>query len=66
VAKEAASARPLLWTFNVIGTLDLLAAVALATLYGVWRPGVHGSGVLDSGVLGADAGKPTRADFALR
>jgi hypothetical protein len=34
VAKGARSARPLVWTFNVVGTVDLLAAIALATLYG--------------------------------
>jgi hypothetical protein len=27
-------ARPLVWTFNVVGTLDLLLAITLATLYG--------------------------------
>ncbi|MCD6040856.1 MAG: hypothetical protein K0R40_459 [Burkholderiales bacterium] len=26
--------RPLVWTFNVVGTLDLLAAITLATVYG--------------------------------
>jgi hypothetical protein len=26
--------RPLVWTFNVVGTLDLLAAITLATIYG--------------------------------
>jgi hypothetical protein len=25
--------RPLVWTFNVLGTVDLLAAIALATIY---------------------------------
>jgi hypothetical protein len=25
--------RPLIWTFNVVGTLDLVAAITLATLY---------------------------------
>jgi hypothetical protein len=27
-------ARPLVWIFNVVGTVDLLAAIALATIYG--------------------------------
>ena len=26
--------RPLVWTFNVVGTVDLVAAIALATTYG--------------------------------
>jgi hypothetical protein len=26
--------RPLVWTFNVLGTVDLLAAITLATIYG--------------------------------
>jgi hypothetical protein len=26
--------RPLVWIFNVVGTVDLLAAIALATIYG--------------------------------
>jgi hypothetical protein len=26
--------RSLVWTFNVVGTVDLLAAIALATIYG--------------------------------
>jgi hypothetical protein len=26
--------RPLVWIFNVVGTLDLLAAITLATIYG--------------------------------
>jgi len=26
--------RPLVWTFNVVGTVDLLAAITLATIYG--------------------------------
>jgi hypothetical protein len=34
VARGARSARPLLWSFNVWGTLDLLTAIALATVYG--------------------------------
>jgi hypothetical protein len=31
VARQARSARPLVWVFNVWGTLDLLAAIVLAT-----------------------------------
>ena len=33
VAKQTASARPLVWLFNVVGTLDLINAIALATVY---------------------------------
>jgi hypothetical protein len=34
VAKEHRSARALVWVFNVEGTLDLMAASTLATVYG--------------------------------
>ena len=34
VAMQARSARFLVWLFNVEGTLDLLAAIVLATVYG--------------------------------
>jgi len=34
VAKEARSARLLVWIFNVEGTLDLIVAITLATIYG--------------------------------
>jgi hypothetical protein len=34
VAKEIRSARALVWVFNVEGTLDLIAAIILATVYG--------------------------------
>ena len=34
VAKDARAARPLVWIFNVEGTLDLIVAIALATAYG--------------------------------
>jgi hypothetical protein len=34
VARDAPSARPLVWIFNVVGTLDLVAAITLATIYG--------------------------------
>jgi hypothetical protein len=33
VAKQARSARSLVWLFNVGGTLDLLTAIVLATIY---------------------------------
>jgi hypothetical protein len=33
VAARARSARPLVWVFNVAGTLDLLAAIGLATAH---------------------------------
>ncbi len=32
--KNARAARPLVWIFNVVGTLDLIAAIALATAFG--------------------------------
>jgi hypothetical protein len=35
VAKNARSAKPLVWLFNIVGTLDLIDAIALATVYGV-------------------------------
>jgi hypothetical protein len=34
VAKNARSARPLVWLFNIEGTLDLITAIVLATVYG--------------------------------
>jgi hypothetical protein len=34
VAMQARSGRLMVWLFNVEGTLDLLAAIALATIYG--------------------------------
>jgi len=34
VAKEHPSARPLVWLFNVEGTVDLLTAIVLATVHG--------------------------------
>jgi hypothetical protein len=34
VTKELRSARALVWVFNVEGTLDLIAAIILATVYG--------------------------------
>lgn len=33
VVRESAAARPLVWVFNVVGTLDLLDAITLATVY---------------------------------
>lgn len=33
MARQAKSARPLVWLFNVWGTLDLLAAIVLVTIY---------------------------------
>ena len=33
VAKDAPGARALVWTFKLVGTLDLLAAITLATIY---------------------------------
>src|SRR5678815_670777 len=35
VLRESAAARPLVWTFNIFGTLDLLNAIVLANVYGV-------------------------------
>jgi hypothetical protein len=37
VAKNLASARPLVWIFNVVGTLDLVAAISLAAFYDAAR-----------------------------
>jgi hypothetical protein len=34
VVKGLANARTLVWIFNVVGSLDLLAAISLATVYG--------------------------------
>src|SRR6266478_3105081 len=33
VAKGAKTGRPLVWVFNIFGTLDLLLAITLATIY---------------------------------
>jgi hypothetical protein len=33
VARDLNVARPLVWVFNIIGTLDLITAITLATLY---------------------------------
>jgi len=33
VVRESRAARPLVWTFNVFGTIDLLDAITLATVY---------------------------------
>jgi hypothetical protein len=33
VATNARAARPLVWLFNIVGTLDLIDAIALATIY---------------------------------
>jgi len=33
VWKNARSARPLVWLFNIEGTLDMIAAITLATVY---------------------------------
>ena len=57
VATRARSAKALVWLFNLEGSLDLAAAIALATL--ARRGAVHGTRILDSGVLGAGpAGHP--------
>jgi hypothetical protein len=34
VATRAPSARWLVWVFNIVGTLDLVAAIALSTIHG--------------------------------
>src|SRR5262249_52492952 len=34
VATNARGARPLVWLFNVVGTVDLITAVTLSTIYG--------------------------------
>ncbi|OGW38760.1 MAG: hypothetical protein A2010_04735 [Nitrospirae bacterium GWD2_57_9] len=55
VAVNARSARPLVWIFNIEGTLDLIAAIALATLYDAaayMGPRILDPGVLDSSPAG--------------
>jgi hypothetical protein len=34
VVRESRAARPMLWTFNVFGSLDLIDAIILANVYG--------------------------------
>ena len=51
VARGMKRARILVWIFNVEGTLDLIAAVTLATVYG--SISIHGAGILDPCILGA-------------
>lgn len=34
VARGSTAARPLVWLFNVVGTIDLVDAITLATVYG--------------------------------
>jgi len=34
VLKDWNAGRPLVWVFNIVGTLDLVVAIALATIYG--------------------------------
>ena len=34
VARQTAAARPLVWVFNLEGTVDLIVAIALGTIYG--------------------------------
>jgi hypothetical protein len=50
VAKDLRSARALVWVFNVEGTLDLIAAITLATVYGA---SAYGSSILGSCTLGS-------------
>jgi hypothetical protein len=33
VSRDSSGARPLVWVFNIFGTVDLLVAIALATIY---------------------------------
>src|SRR5829696_5712331 len=35
LVRKSAAARPLVWTFNVFGSLDLIDAITLATVYDV-------------------------------
>jgi hypothetical protein len=37
VARNARGARPLVWIFNIVGTVDLVAAIALATIFDATR-----------------------------
>ena len=34
VLRDRSAGRPLVWTFNIFGTLDLIVAITLATVYG--------------------------------
>jgi hypothetical protein len=50
VLRGSSLARPIVWTFNIFGTVDLLAAITMATIYNA--PVAMGPDLLDSGVLG--------------
>jgi hypothetical protein len=45
VVRRSSLARPLVGLFNIVGTIDLISAISLAT--------IHGACLLDTGVLGA-------------
>ena len=51
VAARARGAKFLVWIFNIEGTLDLMAAIALATV--LRGSAIHGPSLLDTGILGA-------------
>src|SRR3974377_83606 len=53
VATRARSAKLLVWFFNIVGSLDLIDAITLATVYEA-AP-FYGPRILDSGVLGSRA-----------
>ncbi len=50
VLKNLKSGRILLWVFNIEGSIDLIVAITLATVYEA--PAYMGAAVLDSGFLG--------------
>ena len=53
VVRRSSRARPLVGLFNVVGTIDLITAIVLATIYRA-AP-YNGARLLDTGVLGAGA-----------
>jgi hypothetical protein len=55
--RGSAFAKAAVWFFNIFGTVDLVVAIIHATIYDARH---HGTGLLDSGVLGAvTIGDPT-------
>jgi len=51
VAKNLPVSRALVWIFNIFGTLDLITAITLATIYNA--PIYMGGSLLDPGLLGS-------------
>ena len=60
VVPRSSLARPLVGLFNIVGTIDLISAISLATI----RSGaVHGARLLDTGVLGASTAGDSLCDL---